>query len=168
MTATPFVFQISGYSNTGKTTLMTELIHRFEHAGIRVGVLKHDGAHDFELDQPGKDTHRFSAAGASFVAIQSAAKSALIQRGSLSPDELIQRLADAGAELILVEGYKRERYPKLVLLREQSHTALLTELSNVVGAVSWFAFRHEGLPVFGIDDVDSIYELIHNRFLAHR
>lgn len=168
MTKQPFVFQLAGYSNTGKTTLLTTLIGRFEQAGVRVGVLKHDGAHDFELDQSGKDTHRFSEAGASFVAIQSKTKTAIIEKGSLSPDVLIERLAAAGAELILLEGFKREHYPKLVLLREQAHAELLAELRNVVGVVSWFPFQHAKLPVFAIDDVEHIYALIADRFSEHR
>ncbi|MCK9905359.1 molybdopterin-guanine dinucleotide biosynthesis protein B, partial [Frankia sp. Cpl3] len=115
MQKAPPVVQLVGYSNSGKTTLLTEIIKRLEANQIRVGVIKHDGAHDFELHQPGKDTWRFREAGASLVAIQSANRTAFLEERAVPLSQLAQRMADAGAEFILVEGFKREHFPKLVL-----------------------------------------------------
>lgn len=168
MSKEPIVFQIVGYSNTGKTTLLTELIQLFERQGMRVGVMKHDGAHDFELDRPGKDTHRFSQAGASFVAIQSRTKTAIIQQEALGLNVLAQRLADAGAELILAEGFKKAHDPKLVLLREPEHVSLLAELTNVVAVASWFELHHPSVPVFSVGDIEGIYRFIRGFFSKNK
>jgi len=161
MMAAPFVFQLVGYANTGKTTLITRLIPLLAQRGIRVGVVKHDGSHDFEWDQPEKDTFRYREAGAALVAIQSATKTGMLETRAVPLPQLIDRMRDAGAELVLVEGFKRERYPKLVMLREPSDVELLERLNEVAAVVSRAPFHHPELPVFLADQPEEIA-----RFLA--
>lgn len=91
----PYVLQLVGYSNSGKTTLLTKLIPLFEQSGLRVGVVKHDGGHDFEVDQPGKDTWRYREAGATLVAITSATKTAIVDQRPTPLPELVERLTQA-------------------------------------------------------------------------
>jgi molybdopterin-guanine dinucleotide biosynthesis protein B len=156
----PFVLQFVGYSNSGKTTLLTGLIDRLERLGIRVGVIKHDGAHDFEWDQPGTDTYRFREAGASLVAIQSRTKTAVIEQTAVPLPVLVERMAAAGAEIVLVEGFKREDYPKVVVLREEADQELLGLVTQPVAVVTWHPFSHPELPVFAVDDLDGMEQLI--------
>jgi molybdopterin-guanine dinucleotide biosynthesis protein B len=156
----PFVLQFVGYSNSGKTTLLTGLIGRLEQQGIRVGVIKHDGAHDFEWDQAGTDTYRFREAGASLIAIQSHTKTAMIEQTAVPLGELIKRMATAGAEIVLVEGFKWEDYPKMVVLREETDRELLSLVTQPVAIISWREFFHPELPVFSIDDAEGIYQFI--------
>ena len=68
-----------GKSGTGKTTLLEQLIPMLKARGLRLAVLKHD-AHHFEMDKPGKDTYRFTAAGADVVTISNAEKFAMIEQ----------------------------------------------------------------------------------------
>jgi molybdopterin-guanine dinucleotide biosynthesis protein B len=155
------VVQFVGYSNSGKTTMLEKIIPLLRDKGLTVGVIKHDG-HDFEIDQEGKDTWRYREAGAQLVAIQSATKTAWIERQAVPLDALISRMTDAGADLILVEGFKRERFPKVVFLRREEDHALLQRVANPVAVVSW-----EGptatigeLPRFSIDDVKGLVKFL--------
>lgn len=154
------VLQIVGYSDSGKTTLMAKLIPLIEEAGIRVGVIKHDGGHDFEWDQPGKDTWKYREAGASLVTITSRTKTAMLEQRPLPLSELIERMAAAGAELVLVEGFKRENYPKMVVLRRPEDQQLLSLVSGVVAVISWDAFAHPEVPVFSVNDRERVARFV--------
>lgn len=154
------VFQIVGYSNRGKTTLLTQLISRLAARNIRVGVIKHDGAHDFQIDQPGKDTWQYREAGASLTAIQSASRTAFMEERQVPLAQLVERMAAAGAQFILVEGFKREHYPKLVLIKEEQDPELIDSLSEVAAIASWSPFAHASIPAFSIDDYDGITEFL--------
>ncbi|WP_289137683.1 molybdopterin-guanine dinucleotide biosynthesis protein B [uncultured Brevibacillus sp.] len=160
MAVIPCVMQLVGYSNSGKTTLLTKLIPLLERSGIRVGVIKHDGGHDFEWDQPGKDTWRYREAGASLVAITSKTKTAIVEQRPTQLAVLVERLTQAGADLILVEGFKRESYPKLVLLRKPEDRELLQLVTNVCGIVSWGAIEQTGLPHFDINHIEAIVSFL--------
>jgi molybdopterin-guanine dinucleotide biosynthesis protein B len=110
----PRVFGIVGWKNSGKTTLVVALIQEFARRGLRVSTIKH-AHHDFDIDIPGKDSHRHRFAGASEVIVASAARWALMHesRGDPSPSlgELVQRLSPC--DLVLVEGYKATGHPKI-------------------------------------------------------
>jgi GTPase SAR1 family protein len=57
-------------SGSGKTTLLEKVIARLKDRGYRVGAIKHD-AHRFDIDRPGKDSYRLTAAGADTMVISS-------------------------------------------------------------------------------------------------
>ena len=73
----PFVIGIEGFSGSGKTTLTEKLIPYFKSKGYMIAVIKHD-AHGFDMDREGKDTFRFTAAGADLVMISSETRSTRI------------------------------------------------------------------------------------------
>lgn len=152
----PRVMQVVGYSNSGKTTLLTRLIPLLQQQGLRVGVVKHDGGHDFELDQPGKDTWRYREAGAPLVAISSRTKTAFIEQQPLPLGQIVERMGQAGADLVLVEGFKQEAYPKLLIIREEKDQELLASLRHVAGIARWGQGEYGALPCFSIDDVQAI------------
>ena len=108
------VIGFCGRSGSGKTTLIEQLIPALRAAGQRVSVLKH-AHHDFDIDQPGKDSHRHRAAGASQVLVASSVRWALVSelRGAAEPTlpELLARLDPV--DLVLVEGWKRDPHPKI-------------------------------------------------------
>ncbi len=158
------VFGFAGWSGSGKTTLIEQLIPALTGRGLRVSLVKH-AHHQFDVDQPGKDSHRHRMAGASEVMISSAARWALIHelRGA---DELT--LADALArlspcDLVLVEGYKREPIPKLEVHRPEVGKPLLHVGDPHVVALATdqpAAFEHAPIPVYALDDVAAIATLV--------
>ena len=112
-------------SGTGKTTLLTAVIADLKGRGYKVGIIKHD-AHRFEIDHPGKDSYRFTAAGADSMLISSASKLALVKQHSQSPpvEELIESYFP-DVDLVLVEGFKQSGLPKIELFRSGHSTKLL-------------------------------------------
>ncbi|WP_223066209.1 molybdopterin-guanine dinucleotide biosynthesis protein B [Paenibacillus caui] len=130
----PYIVQIVGYKNSGKTTLAEYLVRYFTRKGIRVAVIKHDG-HQFEADRPGTDTWRMSQAGATAVAITSAKRTAVIEERGTPLQDLVHRFSSH--DLIIVEGFKQEAYPKIVMLRNDDDAALLRETANIRVVVCW-------------------------------
>lgn len=112
------VFGIAGYSGAGKTTLLETLIPCLVRRGVRVSVIKH-AHHDADIDRPGKDTWRHRQAGASEVLLACQSRWALMHelRGAAEPalTELVHKLAPC--DLVLVEGFKSEPFPKLEVFR---------------------------------------------------
>ncbi len=112
-------------SGTGKTTLVESLIAEFRRRGRRVGALKHD-AHQFEIDRPGKDSARFTAAGAEVMVLVSEDTVAMVQKPA-HPPELDDLLGSwfAGMDLVLAEGYKTSDLPKIEIHRAACRESLL-------------------------------------------
>ena len=118
------VITFVGKSGTGKTTFLEKLIPLLKDKGLRLAVLKHD-AHPFEMDKPGKDTYRFTAAGADVVTISNQEKFAMIEQPQeeLTLREIISRLPQV--DLVLTEGYKKSSYPKIEIHRAVLQQPLL-------------------------------------------
>jgi len=112
-------------SGTGKTTLLEKVIVELKGAGYRVGVIKHD-AHKFDIDHPGKDSHRLTAAGADTMLISSSSKLAVVKKHQASPpiEELIATYFD-DVDLVLTEGFKQSGLPKIELHRKERRVPLL-------------------------------------------
>lgn len=108
----PFVFAVSGYKNSGKTTLITRLIPELTRRGYKVAVIKHDG-HDFESDVPGTDSYRHQKAGAYGTAVFSSNRM-LITKECKNIDETKLMGAFPEADIILIEGLKNSSYPKYI------------------------------------------------------
>lgn len=150
---------VGGYSGAGKTTLIAALIRRFCAAGLAVGFAKHDG-HSFQMDREGKDTALAYEAGARLVTINDAAHRATISR---TPSELP---VTEGCDVLLVEGHKRARGPKVLVVRpgdEQSFTAEIWQDAAVVvgpelapSAGLAAELKARGLPYRHRDDIAAI------------
>ena len=112
------VFGISGHSGMGKTTLLEKLIPEITQRGFRVSLIKHSHK-DIEIDRPGKDSFRLRAAGCSEVLLMGKNRWALMheQRADVEPtfEYLLSRMQDC--DLVLVEGFKQESFPKLEVFR---------------------------------------------------
>ena len=112
-------------SGTGKTTLVEYLIGEMRRRGYRIGALKHD-AHQFEIDRPGKDSARFTAAGAEVMALVSRDTVAVVQKPAQPPRlENVLNEWFAGLDLVLVEGYKTSDLPKIEIHRSALAKPLL-------------------------------------------
>ena len=112
-------------SGTGKTTLLEKVIAELKGRGYRVGVIKHD-AHRFDIDHPGKDSHRLTAAGADTMLISSPEKLALVKQHAGSPpiEELIASYF-GDVDIILTEGFKKSGLPKIEVHRAERSPTLL-------------------------------------------
>jgi molybdopterin molybdotransferase len=108
----PFFFAISGYKNTGKTTLITRLLPELEKLGCKVAVIKHDG-HDFESDVPGTDSWRHQQAGAYATAVFSQNRF-LMTKTCENINEMQIARAFPEADIILLEGFKNSAYHKYI------------------------------------------------------
>ena len=115
------VIGVCAYSGTGKTTLITRLIPLLNQRNLRIGVVKH-AHHNFDIDHPGKDSYEFRQAGATEVAVASKKRIAWIQERKDQDDEPV--LSDAlsildtnNLDLVIVEGFKHESFPKIELHR---------------------------------------------------
>lgn len=112
-----------GSSGSGKTTLIEQLVPRFSRAGLRVGVMKH-AHHGFDLDRPGKDSHRARTAGASLVLVASRERWALmgeVADPATEPDfhALLGKFDPEQIDVILAEGFSQEAYPKIEVYRPE-------------------------------------------------
>jgi molybdopterin-guanine dinucleotide biosynthesis adapter protein len=105
------IFGVIGWKNSGKTTLVERLVAEFVRRGLTVNTIKH-GHHDLDVDHPGRDSYRHRAAGATEVAVVGGHRYA-IMREQEEPTlaEVLARLEPA--DLILIEGYKREPHRKI-------------------------------------------------------
>jgi molybdopterin-guanine dinucleotide biosynthesis adapter protein len=157
------VFGITGWKNSGKTTLTERLIAEFTRRGFRVSTVKH-AHHDFDIDREGADSYRHRLAGAAEVAIVSGRRWALMHelRGEDEPklEEILARLAPC--DLVLVEGYKRESHPKIeTRRRDAKDTAPLSAIDpNIRAVAADHQVDGEKIPVFPIDDVTAIADFI--------
>jgi molybdopterin-guanine dinucleotide biosynthesis protein B len=157
------VFGITGWKNSGKTTLTEKLVAAFTRRGLRVSTVKH-AHHDFDIDREGADSHRHRLAGATEVAVVSGKRWALMHelRGEVEPklEDILARLAPC--DIVLVEGYKREDHPKIETRRLAARDAApLTRVDPQVRAIaSDHPVEGETVPVFRIDDVEAIADFI--------
>ncbi len=112
-------------SGTGKTTLLEQVIAELKRRGYKVGAIKHD-AHRFEIDHPGKDSYRFSAAGADTMLISSSSKLALVKQHPAAPpiEELLATYF-GDVDIVLTEGLKKSALPKIEVHRAAHGSTLL-------------------------------------------
>lgn len=157
------LFGVTGWKNSGKTTLVTRLITEFVRRGFRVSSVKH-AHHAFDIDVPDTDSFRHREAGATEVAIVSGTRWALMHelRDADEPrlDDILARMGPA--DLMLIEGYKRERHPKIECRRLGGRKAepLSPHDPSIVAIASDFDVESGGLPVFHLDDIDGVADFI--------
>jgi molybdopterin-guanine dinucleotide biosynthesis protein B len=157
------VFGITGWKNSGKTTLTEKLVTELVARGWTVSTVKH-AHHDFDIDKPGADSFRHREAGATEVAIVSGRRWALMHelRGEDEPtlDDILARLGPS--DIVLVEGYKREAHKKIEARRIEAkdRTPLSANDPNIVAIAADHAIEGEKLPVFDLDDTKSIADFI--------
>jgi molybdopterin-guanine dinucleotide biosynthesis protein B len=155
------VFGFAGFSGSGKTTLIERLIPLFVEAGLRVSLIKH-AHHDFDVDQPGKDSYRHRAAGCTEVLVTSSRRWALIHelRGAREPN-LAEQLAHLSpCDLVLVEGYKKEAIPKLEIHRPALGKPLLYPEDPQIVAIASDQPMATPLPHFDLDRPAEIAQFI--------
>lgn len=159
------IFGVTGWKNAGKTTLVERLVAEFVRRGWTVNTVKH-AHHDVDVDQPGRDSFRHRAAGATEVAVVGGHRYA-IMREQQEPTltEVLARLALA--DLVLIEGYKREPHLKIEV-RSGSGEPMAPQDPSIVAIAADDKPADGGLPWFRRDDIADIADFIANRIISGR
>ena len=163
------IISIVGRSDSGKTTLLERLIPELNRRGYRVGTVKHN-VHGFDMDRPGKDTHRLKLAGARAVAISSPQKIAFVRDvdRELEIKDLVLHYLD-DVDLVLTEGYKSGTCPKIeICKKDPSEGPLCREKGDGLFALIAEEPQYESVPHFRYEDVEGLADLLEERFLRQR
>ena len=151
------IFGIAGYSGSGKTTLIEKLIPRFVARGLSVSVIKH-AHHGFDVDRPGKDSYRHRQAGAAEVMLVSDQRWVLMHELRAGEEAALEAQVAllSPCDLVLVEGYKTSRVPKLEVHRPANGKPLLLAEGAHVIAVASDVRLEVAVPWLDLDDADAI------------
>lgn len=159
-THSSLVLGVAGVSNSGKTTVVTQLIKCLRDKGYTIGVIKHDG-HSFDIDHPTKDSYHHKEAGAESVIIASKDKYAMIKKtplGEVVLDQLIQTQEDM--DIILVEGYKFSAIPKFEVIRSARSNEGVCRKETLIGRITDVGHSDDGIPSYALNDIESIAQAI--------
>lgn len=155
---------LTGFSGSGKTTLLEKLIVELKHRGYRVGVIKHTH-HRLDFDREGKDSWRHARAGADVVALAAPGGVTLIRKfdSDPEPDEVLAMIN--GVDLIIIEGYKRGRWPKIEVIRRGMTERPAVPEEELLAVVSDEVSSGNGIPHFDLDDVPAVADLIESKII---
>ena len=162
------IIGLAGWSGSGKTTLVTSVIPVLVKRGLKVATVKH-AHHDFDTDQPGKDSWLHRQAGASEVAIVSSRRWAIVHELGDEPEpplgDVLAKLSPV--DLVIVEGFKLHRHPKLEVYRAVIGKPLLHPDDDCIVAIATDApLPQAQLPVLMLGDVESIATMLQAEALA--
>jgi molybdopterin-guanine dinucleotide biosynthesis protein MobB len=155
------IFGVTGWKNSGKTGLMERLITEFTARGLSVSSIKH-AHHSFDIDHPGRDSYRHRDAGVRQVLLASRNRWALMHelRDEDEPSlgDLLKQLSPV--DLVLIEGYKRDRHPKIEAHRKETGQPLIAPEDETIVAVASDASVAIDRPVLDLNDTASIANFI--------
>ena len=155
------IYGVTGWKNAGKTGLMERLVAEITSRGLSVSTIKH-AHHSFDVDHPGKDSHRHRVAGAHEVLLASKNRIALMQElrdhEELELAHLLTRLSPV--DLVLIEGYKRDRHPKIEAHRAVTGQPLIAPGDDTIRAVASDVPLTLDRPVFGLDDTIALADFV--------
>jgi molybdopterin-guanine dinucleotide biosynthesis protein B len=156
------IFGLAGWSGSGKTTLMVNLIPELVGRGLSVSTMKH-AHHDFDIDQPGKDSYEHRKAGASEVMISASKRWAFMHEvrneGEPSVDELIARMTPV--DLLIVEGFKWHAHSKIEIHRPTLGKPLLQNNDpDIIAVASDKIIENLPVPVFDLNNIIGIADFI--------
>lgn len=158
------VVRVIGKKGSGKTKLIAGITSELVHRGYRVSVIKHT-MHRSSFDEPGKDTWRFSKAGARLAALCGPNEIVIVKRTKNEPslEEVVSQI-EGDADIILVEGFKNAKGPRIEIRRKGERVSDVKDLTAVVGNPN----RKEGVPQFGFRDNTDLVNLLEATYLARR
>ncbi|MDD5893451.1 MAG: molybdopterin-guanine dinucleotide biosynthesis protein B [Coriobacteriales bacterium] len=150
---------VTGWSNSGKTTFVTQVVKILADSGIKVAVIKHHGHAPGGVDQEGKDSWKYEQAGANPVILSSSAQYAIfVSTPDHEPtrEELMERLPSS-TELVVIEGFRSEAEGAVEVSRKatgkgpklspEERIALISDNEELCAEVA-----AQGKPVFGLED----------------
>ncbi|MDN3639030.1 molybdopterin-guanine dinucleotide biosynthesis protein B [Simiduia curdlanivorans] len=161
------VFGITGWKNSGKTTLVTQLVAALCARGFRVSTIKH-AHHSCDIDQPGRDSFKHREAGASEVLLASGKRWALMHelRDEAEPelDDLLPHLSPV--DIVIIEGFKLAKHPKIQVIRTQNNRSSLPDaVENLLAIATDSAELNPADygcagPRLDINDIDAIANFV--------
>lgn len=151
------VLAFSAYSGTGKTTLIERLVRKLKAGGLSVAVVKHDG-HRFEIDREGKDSWRFTQAGADVTALSSREQTVWMEQRELTLEQVLAPIR--GVDLIFVEGYKHEDLTQIGLCRRETGKGFPSDPNGYLAVVTDRDGSEFDVPRFGFEEIDKLTEFI--------
>ncbi|SPF77577.1 molybdopterin-guanine dinucleotide biosynthesis protein B [Pseudoprimorskyibacter insulae] len=155
------LYGVTGWKNAGKTGLMERLVTEITGRGISVSTVKH-AHHSFDVDHPGKDSHRHRQAGANEVVLASRNRVAIMQELRDAPEPTLEDLLARmrPVDLVLIEGYKRDRHPKVEAFRAETGNDLIAPGDPTIRAIASDTPMSVDRPVFDLNDTVSIADFI--------
>jgi len=155
-------FGMIGWSGSGKTTLIIQLIPELISRGYSVSSMKHTH-HNFDIDQPGKDSYEHRVAGAKQVLITGTKRWALLNenrdQGESTIEELLAKMEPV--DIVLIEGFKKYPHSKMEVFRPSvERTLLAREDKSVVAIATDEQVDGGGLPVIDLNDVAAVADFI--------
>ena len=132
----PALLAIVGRKGSGKSEVLATLIKLLTEKGVRVGVMKHLAREDFEIDQPGKDTHQYRLEGAETVMLLGRKKRAIFSDLQLDSDWEENLSYFEGFDLVFLEGYFLKTVQTLEVYHQETGAPLLTDMNNIFAVCS--------------------------------
>lgn len=155
----PAVFCVSGVKDSGKTTLISQLIQGFKAQGYQIGVIKHDG-HEFEIDHVGTDTSYHRQAGSDATLIYSKTQFAFMKvQQHVQIEQLLKLFSDV--DLVIIEGLKESTFPKIEVVLKESICAS----AHLLAVATDGPFEHKVVPTFKRSDIEGLMALIQRKVL---
>ena len=156
------IFGIVGWSGSGKTELLVKLLPELKSRGFKVSTMKHTH-HNFDMDKPGKDSYRHREAGAEEVMVASGGRWALIHELREEPEPDMELLIEqmTPVDLLLIEGFKRNKHPKMEVSRPATEKSLISHSDDTIVAVASDT-KLDGInvPLLDLDNVSEIADYI--------
>ena len=155
------IYGVTGWKNNGKTTLVERLVTEITARGLKVSTIKH-AHHAFDIDHEGRDSYRHREAGAQEVLVGSGKRWALIHElrdeDEPSLEDLLARLSPC--DLVIVEGYKRDRHSKVEAYRAEAGKDLIAVDDNTIKLIATDTPLEIDRPQRPLDDVKAIADFI--------
>lgn len=152
------IIQIVGFKNSGKTSLSTELIRSLVSNGFRTASLKHHGHGGEPLRLENTDSYKQQQAGAIVAGVEGSGMFQLKHVNGWNMEQLIAIYRLFNIDVLVIEGFKYENYPKIVLINNKEELSLLKQLTNIIAVVSAVSMEESSIsfPVFSYDQIEKL------------
>ncbi|KIL51899.1 hypothetical protein KP78_02690 [Jeotgalibacillus soli] len=153
------ILQVVGFQNSGKTTVVSKLIEEASRRHFRIASIKHHGHGGIpDLAAQSKDSERHRQAGAVISGVEGGGVLQMtISQSQWQLDEILSIYCQMKIDAILIEGYKHENYPKIVMIKEEEDLFLLDKLENIEAVISCEPIQAP-YPVFLINEEERYLE----------
>jgi molybdopterin-guanine dinucleotide biosynthesis protein B len=139
------IIQVVGFKNSGKTTLVSKLIQSYSNQGLKVASLKHHGHGGTPTAIPNTDSEKHKQAGAIMAGVEGDGTFQLsITQQSWNIEQLLAFYHVMEIDILLIEGYKKLDFDKIVLIRNEADLSLLDQVSNIKAVMTSVQIEEKG------------------------